>query len=290
MTEFYGPTSHRYFSQRLRLHYVDWGNPGAPALLLVHGGRDHCRSWDWVARALRKNFHVVALDLRGHGDSEWVRGGTYNITDYVYDIAQIVHQLDLAPLRIVAHSLGGATASRYAGLYPENVLKLVNIEGFGMSSAQIEKQRQIPTDDRLRGWISDLRGTSGYRVKRYGSIEEASARMQEANPHLTPEQADHLTVHGVNQLEDGSYSWKFDKYVRVFPPIGLSPDENTLLYSRIKAPVLLVRGLDGWTSDPEKDGRGDVFQDARVKQVPNAGHWVHHDQLELFLTLLGDFL
>ena len=66
-----GPTSRIYFSQRLRLHYVDWGNPTAPPLLLVHGGRDHCRNWDWVATALRCDWHVLAPDLRGHGDSQW---------------------------------------------------------------------------------------------------------------------------------------------------------------------------------------------------------------------------
>ena len=68
-----GPTSRIYFSQRLRLHYVDWGNPDAPPLLLVHGGRDHCRNWDWVAQALRHDWHVIAPDLRGHGDSQWSR-------------------------------------------------------------------------------------------------------------------------------------------------------------------------------------------------------------------------
>ncbi|MGA3002432.1 MAG: alpha/beta fold hydrolase, partial [Acetobacteraceae bacterium] len=66
-----GPTSRIYFSQRLRLHYVDWGNPDAPPLLLVHGGRDHCRNWDWVATALQDEYHVIAPDLRGHGDSQW---------------------------------------------------------------------------------------------------------------------------------------------------------------------------------------------------------------------------
>ena len=81
-----GPTSHTYFSQRLRLHYVDWGNEGAPPLLLVHGTRDHCRNWDWVARALRDRYHVIAPDLRGHGDSEWVHGSTYTFADYIYDI------------------------------------------------------------------------------------------------------------------------------------------------------------------------------------------------------------
>ena len=63
------PTSHIYFSQRLRLHYLDWGNSEAPPLLLVHGHRDHCHNWDWVAEALRDEYHIVAPDFRGHGDS-----------------------------------------------------------------------------------------------------------------------------------------------------------------------------------------------------------------------------
>src|SRR5262245_63649514 len=66
-----GPASHTYFCQRLRLHYVDWGNADKPSLLLIHGGRDHCRNWDWTAAALRNDWHVIAPDLRGHGDSQW---------------------------------------------------------------------------------------------------------------------------------------------------------------------------------------------------------------------------
>ena len=78
-----GPTSQVYFSQRLRLHYVDWGNPSAPPLLLIHGGRDHCRSWDWVAEVLRDQYHVIALDLRGHGDSGWATGSSYPLAEFV---------------------------------------------------------------------------------------------------------------------------------------------------------------------------------------------------------------
>ena len=92
-----GPTSHVYFSQRLRLHYVDWGNDDAPPLLLVHGGRDHCRTWDWVAQAFREDYHVIAPDLRGHGDSQWVIGAQYAIIDYVYDMATLIDQKQLQP-------------------------------------------------------------------------------------------------------------------------------------------------------------------------------------------------
>ena len=65
MTVTAGPTSHTYFSQRLRLHYTDWGNPDAPPMILIHGGRDHCRNWDWVAEHFRKDYHIIAPDLRG---------------------------------------------------------------------------------------------------------------------------------------------------------------------------------------------------------------------------------
>ena len=128
-----GPTSRIYFSQRLRLHYVDWGNSDAPPLVLVHGGRDHCRNWDWVAEELRRDWHVIAPDLRGHGDSGWSQDGTYGMAGYIYDLAQLVHQLKLAPVTIIAHSLGGNIALRYAGLYPDNVAKVVAIEGLGPS-------------------------------------------------------------------------------------------------------------------------------------------------------------
>ena len=74
-----GPTSHSYYSQRLRLHYVDWGNAGKPPLLLVHGGRDHCRNWDWTAEVLRDDWHIIAPDLRGHGDSQWSPDGSYTM-------------------------------------------------------------------------------------------------------------------------------------------------------------------------------------------------------------------
>ncbi|MGA8197219.1 MAG: alpha/beta fold hydrolase, partial [Acetobacteraceae bacterium] len=82
-----GPTSRVYFSQRLRLHYVDWGNLSAPPLILVHGGRDHCRNWDWVAAALRERYHIIAPDLRGHGDSAWSASGHYTMANYIYDLA-----------------------------------------------------------------------------------------------------------------------------------------------------------------------------------------------------------
>ena len=125
------PTSHSYISQRLRLHYFDWGNPDAPPLVLVHGGRDHARNWDWVAGRLRDRWHIITPDLRGHGDSQWSQDGNYGMTGYIYDLAQLVHQRGLAPVTLIGHSLGGNIATRYAGIYPDKVQSLVSIEGLG---------------------------------------------------------------------------------------------------------------------------------------------------------------
>ena len=290
MTDQPGPASHTYFSQRLRLHYVDWGNEGAPPLLLVHGGRDHCRNWDWVAQALRHDYHIIAPDLRGHGDSQWMIGGSYELIDYVYDIAQLLHQTQLTPVTIVSHSLGGMISLQYAGLYPDKVKKLVAIEGAGPSPTMLKKHYAKSLDERLVGWVDTIRKLSGRLPRRYPSVEEAFQRMQDENPHLSPEQARHLTVHGVNQNEDGTFSWKFDNYVRVFTQTGLNEDQVHELWSKITCPVLHVRGTESWASDPNEDGRAAFFENARVENFAGAGHWVHHDRLDDFLALTREFL
>ncbi|MEQ8858555.1 MAG: alpha/beta hydrolase [Pseudomonadales bacterium] len=285
-----GPTSHNYFSQRLRLHYVDWGNESAPPMIMIHGGRDHCRNWDWVAEALRDDYHIIAPDLRGHGDSQWMIGGSYNQIDYVYDIAQLLRQTDMNPVTIVAHSLGGSIALLYAGLFPDTVSKLISIEGMGPPPAIIKERVEQPIADRLHLWINDLRTLSGRMPRRYPTLEDAYERMQTENPHLTEARARHLTIHGSNQNEDGTYSWKFDNYVRAFPPAGLDFNQQYALWARITCPTLLIRGTESWASDPSKDGRASHFQNARVENVQKAGHWVHHDQLDEFLRLTRDFL
>ena len=285
-----GPASHSYFSQRLRLHYVDWGNKDAPPMLLVHGGRDHCRNWDWFAERFSDDYHIIAPDLRGHGDSEWVRGGTYNQADYVYDIAQLIHQQSLAPLTIVSHSLGGQISLAYTGLYPENVKRLVAIEGLGPSPARRDKWNTLPVNERLGGWVDELRQLSGRVPRRYPNLQTAFERMHQENPHLSAEQARHLTVHGSSQNEDGTYSWKFDNYVRTFPPMRLTDAETAALFGRITCPVLLVRGTESWASDPAEDGRAAAIQNASLLNIEGAGHWVHHDQLDIFCDAVTSFL
>lgn len=285
-----GPTSHSFISQRLRLHYVEWGDPAAPPLLLIHGGRDHCRSWDWTARELSRDWRVIAPDLRGHGDSAWSPDGDYTMTAFVYDLAQLVHQLRVTPVTIVAHSLGGNIALRYTGLYPENVAKLVAIEGLGPSPKMMEQRRAIPLQKRWRDWIEDKRNAAGRSPKRYATIEDAFARMKEENGYLSDEQARHLTVHGVSQNEDGTYSWKFDNYNRLWSPVDLAQEDIEKLWAAIDCPTLLLYGANSWASNPEADGRAKHFRDARTVVYENAGHWLHHDQFDRFMAELRGFL
>jgi pimeloyl-ACP methyl ester carboxylesterase len=285
-----GPTSHTFFSQRLRLHYVDWGNGTKPPLLLLHGGRDHCRNWDWVAEALRDEWHIVAPDLRGHGDSQWSAEGQYETAGYIYDLAQLVHQQRLAPVTIIAHSLGGNIALRYAGIYPAAVARLVAIEGLGPSPDRLAERATNTIDQRMDEWILEKRGLAGRLPRRYPTIEDAVRRMRDENPHLTAEQARHLTVHGANQNEDGTYSWKFDNYVRTFPPYDMARRDIEALWARIACPTMLLHGTESRAGDPAADGRAARFRNARVVGVERAGHWLHHDRLDEFLRIVRAFL
>src|SRR4029453_13495032 len=123
------PASRTFTAQGLSLHCTDWGNDDAPTLILLHGGRDHGRMWDWVAQALHGDFHILAPDLRGHGDSAWSPDGDYAITAYVCDLVELIEQTGALKVTLLGHSLGGNIAVRYAAPYPEKVERLIAIEG-----------------------------------------------------------------------------------------------------------------------------------------------------------------
>lgn len=284
------PTSHFYTSLRMRLHYLDWGNSAAPALILVHGAFDHARSWDWTARALAKDYHVIAPDLRGHGDSAWSAEGSYMMANFVYDLTQLVEQLGREPVILVGHSLGGAVALRYAGLFPDKAAKIVAIEGLGFSPSRIEDNAKKAAPDQWRHWIEKRRTRARQTRRHYPTIEAAVARMRERNDHLSVEQAMHLTIHGVNRNEDGSYRWKFDPYLHDPAPQAGSDTELPQFWSRITCPALLCLGLDSWASNPVEDGRAAHFQNARLAEFAQAGHWLHHDQFDSFIAELRRFL
>ncbi len=280
------PESRYVDSQRLRLHYVVWGDDGKPPLILLHGGRDHARSWDRTAEALCDRYQVFALDLRGHGDSDWALGGNYSIIDYALDLHAVVGEIERTPVTLVAHSLGGSIALQYAGTMPEKVRAVVSIEGLGRLQWTGSEHR--PAHGRMREWLADMRELSGRGVRVYATFEDAVARMREANSHLSPELAHHLTVHGVREVDDG-YVWKFDNHVRSRSPYEFNMEDARDLWNQIRAPLLFIQGAESWGKD-DTGADYSAFHNYRAETVEGAGHWVHHDRFDRFLELVGGFL
>src|SRR6202158_4551592 len=156
------PISHFIYSDRLKLQFWDYGQDAKPALVLIHGALDHARNWDWVARSFREQYHVYALDLRGHGNSAWAPGAMYSVLEHVLDLSGLLDIVDDFPIRLVGHSLGGIVVLHYAGVYPERVLKAISIEGIGFPP---KHRVHGPASERLRHWIEAVRNSEG-RVPR----------------------------------------------------------------------------------------------------------------------------
>lgn len=283
------PTSVSFVSQRTRLQYVDWGNSGAPLLLLIHGNRDHCRSWDRIAQGLRQDWHIVAPDLRGHGDSGWSPEGRYDFASYVYDLAQLLFHLGADRAAIMAHSFGAHVALRYAGLYPDTITKLIAIEAVGAPPEVLAERGGLPIDAQMRAWIAEKRAATSRRPRRYATIEEALARMRIENARLTEAQAEHLTRHGLARGEDGLWEWKFDNHTRLWPFPDIAEEDVEALWWRITCPTLLLCGKESWPS-PVPGTLARTLADISVVEMADAGHWPHHDQPEGVLAEARAFL
>jgi pimeloyl-ACP methyl ester carboxylesterase len=280
------PEARFYQSQGLRLHYTDWGNASAPPLILVHGGLDHSRSWDEVARALRANFHVIAPDLRGHGDSEWAKGSSYSQADHVYDLTVLIKSAGLEKAAIVGHSMGGMVSMIYAGAFPDQVSRLAVLDGV----IRFPAQKLKPVEVRIAEWVGDLDKTARRKIHRYASVADGAERMLARNARLTREQAMHLATHALKQDADGSFGWKFDPYLRARAPYRLSLEDHQALWSRIACPTLLVSGRDSFLPDPETLGVLNYFTQAELVKIEGAGHWLQHDKPAEVIGLLKTFL
>jgi pimeloyl-ACP methyl ester carboxylesterase len=278
------PRSEYYESQRIRLHYAVWDASGGPPMLLVHGGQDHCRNWDFVAGRLADRYTIYAPDLRGHGDSGWAIGGMYSIPEFTLDVAKLANSIE-GKLTVIGHSLGGAIALQYAGTFPDKVDRLVSVEGWGPPMME-----HMPAHRRMQQWVGHMLDVERRQPRRYESLEAATKRMREENPHLTPEMARHLTEHGAKKNEDGTYTWKFDNYVRIRSPYEFNLEDAMVIWSQISAPTLLIKGAESWAVDPDKSGRVDVIRDRKSVIIEKAGHWVHHDRLDDFMGHVEGFL
>lgn len=280
------PTPEFFESQGLKLHYADWGNRDAPPLILIHGGRDHCRSWDWIAGALKDDFHVIAPDLRGHGDSDWAKGSSYSLADHVYDLTRLLHSAGIRKASIVGHSMGGMVSLTFAGAFPERMSSLVVLDG--VTTLPSQSPRSI--DRKMSDWTADLDRIAGRTVRRYSSVAEAAQRIMALNARLSMERALHLASHGLKGDAEIGYTWKFDQYVRARAPYRMSLDDNIALWSRIACSTLFLCGGESSLTDPRTAGVFENFSNAELLTIEGAGHWLHHDKPDEMIRHLRAFL
>lgn len=269
-----------------RLHLLEWGDAAAPVLVLVHGLRDHARSWDWVAAPLSQRFHVIAVDLRGHGDSDWA--ASYNLHDYVRDLAAIITALDLSDIHLVGHSLGGHIVLRYAATYPEKLACLGVIEGIELPLTREHRKSPRPYPHYLREWIeqSDLRESNPHRT--YPSHEAALARMVQEHPTIALDTLDHLVRHGI-VAEGKGWRWKYDNACRYRAPDDARGLDLEEVLDAIACPTMLAYGGASWVPLPPPERLARIARH-RVVHFPGVSHWIHHESRADFISALGGFL
>ncbi len=281
MTE---PTHHTFSSQRLRLRYWAWGDAARPPLILLHGKRDHSRSWDGLAEELATDWRVLAPDLRGHGDSQWAIGAHYGFMDYVADLVALIEEVG-GRASVVGHSGGGLIATLAAGLYPEHIERVAAIEGTGAHLQRLPRAEP----DALRAWVDHTRGLEDRPPRVMPSVDAAAERMRSGNARLAESRALELASYAVREVE-GGYAWKFDPWVDSRRPIELRPEEAPPIWARVRCPVLLLMGDEAASRGVQSPDDAQLFADGRALVVPDAGHWVHHDQPAIVLRESRRFL
>jgi len=282
------PWQHFYQSQRLRLSYWVWGSAEKPPLIFVHGFRDHSRSWDRYAEAFLDDYRVITPDLRGHGDSEWAKGASYGLVDFVPDLVSLI---DLVGGRasVVAHSLGGSATLIAAGAYPDRFERIVCIEGAG--AMMHEPSAKTVTAEWLHKWVDRARGNERREPRVYPTFERCVERVMEANKRLSRPLAEHLARWAARPI-DGGYVWKYDPMALNRPATEIRHSEIADVWARIECPVLHLIGAESALGRGLFHGEpvASFFKDARTETLADANHWVHHDQFDRTLELMRDFL
>ena len=272
-------------SNKLRLTYLERGNPDGSVMIFLHGLNDHCRTFDELIEPFINDYRIVTPDLRGHGDSEWTKGVGYDLLDYLYDLHRLVSDLDLAPATLVGHSLGGAVVALFSGLYPSLVKKLVLMEAMGL---WVPEEGESSIIERLKMGFDLLGQQEGKTSKNFPSVDAAFDRMREANPSLSKDVAWHLTKHGIRENQDGSYSWKYDYYTRS-PDFSLKHEDTIEIWKQISCPVLVVNADMGLSHRVGHNDTLRYFQDARLEVLEKATHWIFHDQKLAMQNLIKKF-
>jgi pimeloyl-ACP methyl ester carboxylesterase len=275
----------------LTCHALEWDAPSRPrehTVILIHGFLDTAWSWVPAVRAgLAERYHVVAPEMRGHGDSDRVgAGGYYHFLDYVADLHEIVGAVGRSRVSLVGHSMGGTIAGYYAGAYPDAVHELALLEGLG------PPEPSTPMPERIRAWLAGCRRVRGRAPTAYASIDEAAARLRSRDPLMGEELARELAERSTIRNEDGTRSFKHDPLHLTAGPYPFQVELARQLWRAITCPVLLV---DGGASTlrlaaDDRERRVENFRDAREAVLPGAGHMMQRHRPGPLAELLLEFL
>ncbi len=275
------PASHFAYVNGLRLHHLDWGNPDATPLVMLHGIRLHGHCWSDFSRRFRDQFHILALDARGHGDSEWSDDQNYHLHSYYEDLRGVLDARELGPLILVGHSLGARTAMLYAYLHPEQVRQLVLVDmGAGLPAA-------------VTSGKDFSRVTETPPPQDFSSHQEAAAYLGGILKRAPQHMIEESVVHGMRQNSSGRHVWKYDPALggRPQPRPGQREWDLWEAVRAISCPTLLLHGADSRVVSPEIAGRmAEEMPDCRLERVENAGHALFTEQPEAFAQSVARFL
>ena len=258
----------------VRLHYYDYGTAGKPPMLCIHGGAANGHWFDFIAPGLVDDHHVIALDLRGHGDSAAVEPPSYTYADYAADMDKFVHAMDLRDFVLMGHSMGGTVSLLYAATYPGRAKSLIVID----STVNLSAER-----------IGRLRSIGEGGGKSYATKEELVARyrLRPGESHAHPDVVRYIGGQSCRQSEDGTWRHKFDRAVYATREVF----DGTPCWNEIRIPALLVKGDRSERITPEvyADVKSRCPQ-AELEVVTHTDHHVTLDNPAGFLAAVKPFL
>jgi esterase len=256
----------------LRLHYLDWGNDGKPPLVMVHGIGRVAHTFDHIAPSFTPDFHVLALDMRGHGDSAWDPGANYLVEDHVKDFEQFVSQLGLRQLTLWGNSTGGRVVQVYAGLHPDTVRALI-VEDVGP-----ERPKTI-SDGFARSVARDAKG--------WATEEELLAQLKSENQGIPEDQLRVYARYGSRRDATGRLIWKRDPQLAK----GFVETELWQYVRRVASPTIYVLGGRSTIVPAEtQEQLKKTIPGVRIVTMPGLGHYPSQEDAPGFTKIVRDFL
>ncbi len=275
----------------LTYNVLEWDGPGDLTFVLVHGFADLGYMWHEVAERLAPHGHVIAPDLRGHGDSDWITGGGYyHFMDYVADLDDVIAQLARRRAVLVGHSMGGSVSAYYAGTRPARLAGLALLEGLGPPD-----MAALDGPARTAAWIDAwkaARSKPKVMPSPMPSIDEAMRRLRRHDDRLSEALARRLAEIGTRAVE-GGLVWKHDPLHRTLGPYPFRIETAIKHWRAITCPVVIVDGADSRLTQPAEElaRRRGNFANHRHVVVAGAGHAIPRHQparvAELILELVA---